>query len=79
MVQLISIGLFLLACGPVPVGTKDKGDVEADTGGTEETSVSFGGIDISRGSLEFGAVKLGRSAEATITLTNTDETETMDE
>lgn len=77
MLHLIAVGWFLLACGPVPVGTKDKGDAESDTGGAEETAISFGGIDIAPGSVEFGPVSLGSSAEATVTLTNTDDTETM--
>jgi hypothetical protein len=77
MLHLIAFGWMFLACGPVPVGTKDKGDAESDTGSAEETAISFGGIDIAPGNVDFGPVSLGSSAEATITLTNTDETESM--
>jgi hypothetical protein len=77
MPHTLALTWFLMACGAVPVGTRDKADAELDTGRPEESTISFGGIDISPGSVDFGTVRIGNDSTATVTLTNTDETETL--
>jgi hypothetical protein len=77
MTHALALTWFLMGCGTVPVGTRDKADAELDTGRPEESTISFGGIEISPGSVDFGTVPIGQDATATVTLTNTDETQTL--
>ena len=77
MRHLTALSLVLFCCSDVPVGTKEDGGTESDSGVEEESSVYFGGFEISPGSVDFGNVTLGQTKEATLTLTNTDSTESM--
>ncbi len=74
----LAIAVLATACGAVPLGTKGEDVGETDTGsGSEVETLSFGGVDISPASVDFGSVAIGGDKEATVTLANTRDTEVL--
>jgi len=76
MVRFLAAAALLSACGPVPMGTKGT-DNQGDSGSEEAQALSFGGVDITPSSVDFGAVAIGNVDEATVSLTNTLSSEVM--